>query len=288
MVKKVLQQFWLTAKVKQETDKTDPSDEDSITMEEEYNMADDVKLILPAIENVLIKMGQVRKDMPLRDDLSFDLSIIKAEVNDVKELLSAHPVPEPSFPAVDRLSLDQVLELDLLQTQSLDKLEQRLDIIAKSLDDLTSPSEASTEVIDTITSREAKVVAEAEENDEAIRVDAEDEDLPITSAANVGDKEDEDEDEDDDDELGDPLSFPDAGKYLGDVDDEDDDDDDFTIQYHTKPAAAQKGVSLKKSSSQGEKNKKKDTFAKNHNTFYKDKGVAEEGNLNVIFKPINP
>ncbi|XP_024964105.1 uncharacterized protein LOC112504396 [Cynara cardunculus var. scolymus] len=178
------------------------------------------------------------------------------------------PVPEPSFTEVDRLS----------------DFEQRLDLIANALNNLTShyvddkegekylpqvvvpttpadvdaqderaeADEANVEVVDAITSHEPEVVAEAEDNDDVVRADGRDEDLPITSTANVGDK----ENEDDEDETDDPLSFPDARQDLGvddDDDDEDDDDDDFTIEYHTRPAAVQKGVSLSESSSQGRK-----------------------------------
>ncbi|XP_024990594.1 nonsense-mediated mRNA decay protein 2-like [Cynara cardunculus var. scolymus] len=152
------------------------------------------------------------------------------------------------------------------------------------IDTITSHEAEATEVVDAITSREAEAV-EAENNDDAFRADAQDEDLPITSVDNVGDK--EDEDDDDGDEVDDPLSIPDARKDLGgENDDEDDDDDDFTIKYHTKLAAAKKGVSLRESSSQEEKEKK--TSTKNQNTSFKDKGVVEEGNLIVLFKPINP
>ncbi|XP_024964306.1 pheromone-processing carboxypeptidase KEX1-like [Cynara cardunculus var. scolymus] len=192
-------------------------------------------------------------------------------------------------------------------------LEQRMDIAAKSLDNLTScfadnkekekdlaaavhttPADADAQVeraeaneADAITFHEVEVVAEDEEIDDAVRADAQDEDLPITSAVDVGDKEGEDEDDDDDDEADDPLSFPDAKKDLGD---DDDDDNDFTIQYHTKPATALKGVSFRESSSQGEKEKEKEkeTSLKNQNTSSKDKGVAEKGNLKVLFNPINP
>ncbi|XP_024974784.1 histone H2A.Z-specific chaperone CHZ1-like [Cynara cardunculus var. scolymus] len=171
------------------------------------------------------------------------------------------------------------------------EFEQQLDIIAKILDDLTSryaadkegekdlpqvfvvvpttPADVDAEdkrveesvivaeVVDVITSREAEVVAEDEENVDLVRADAQDEDLPITSIVNA----DDEEDEDDDKEADDPLSSLDARKYLGADDDDDDDDNDdendFTIQYHTKPAAAQKGVSLRESSSWGRKKKEK-------------------------------
>ncbi|XP_024969641.1 coiled-coil domain-containing protein 1-like [Cynara cardunculus var. scolymus] len=159
--------------------------------------------------------------MPLRDDLSSNLSVVKVEVNDVKELLTAVQVDV-------RTNVEAISALN----SKADALEQQLDIITESIDDLTSHYTDDKE-------------AEAE----SVRADAQDEDLSITSAANVGDKED-----DDDDEADDPFSFPDAGKDLG-ADDENDDDDNFTIQYHTKPATAQKGVSLMESSSQGEKEK---------------------------------
>ncbi|XP_024989160.1 histone H2A.Z-specific chaperone CHZ1-like [Cynara cardunculus var. scolymus] len=86
-----------------------------------------------------------------------------------------------------------------------------------------------------------KRVAKTEKIDDAVKANDQDEDLPITSVADVGDKEDEDDDEDD--EVDDPPSFPDAGKDLDGGDDEDDDDDDFIIQYHNKPASALIGVS---------------------------------------------
>ncbi|XP_024978978.1 nucleosome assembly protein 1;3-like [Cynara cardunculus var. scolymus] len=316
IVKEVLQQFWFTAEVKQETDKTGIvlTDDETITiglevapleisqsteayplegkqgrtsinpsdgaddpseppaMEEEYNMDEDVKLILPAEETVLIKMDQVHEYMPLRDDLSFDLSAVKFEVNDVKKLLSMvqadvctkaeaisalkskadkthaqltkhgemmhqildllqrlEPVPASSFTVEDRLLLDQVLELGLLQAQSLAKIKQQLDIDAKTnadaQDERVKANKVAAEVVDAITSHEAEAVAEVEEINDVVRADAQDEDLPITSAVDVGDKEDEDDDDDEDD---DPSSFPDAGKDLGDDDDEDD-DDNFTI-----------------------------------------------------------
>ncbi|XP_024995874.1 uncharacterized protein LOC112529026 [Cynara cardunculus var. scolymus] len=103
---------------------------------------------------------------------------------------------------------------------------------------------------DAIISHEAE--AKSEDDDDVVIALAEDEDLPTTSTSNVGDK-----DEDDDDDEDDSLSLPDVGQDLGgdgdDDDDDDDDNDNFTIQYHTRPAPAQKGVSLLESSSQREK-----------------------------------
>ncbi|XP_024993951.1 nonsense-mediated mRNA decay protein 2-like [Cynara cardunculus var. scolymus] len=101
---------------------------------------------------------------------------------------------------------------------------------------------------DVVISHQAKAEAEAEDDDDAIIALVEDEDLPSTSTTNAGDEEDDEED--------DSLSLPDVGQDLGgDDDDEDDDDDNFTIQYHTRPAPAQKGVSLREFSSKGEKEK---------------------------------
>ncbi|XP_024962350.1 nucleolin-like [Cynara cardunculus var. scolymus] len=96
-------------------------------------------------------------------------------------------------------------------------------------DEIAEASEAVAEVVDAIDYHEADVVAEAEEIDDAARVDAQNEDIPITSTTNVGDKEDENEDDEDDDEYDDRLSFLDAGKALATEDDKDEDDDDFDI-----------------------------------------------------------
>ncbi|XP_024960932.1 pheromone-processing carboxypeptidase KEX1-like [Cynara cardunculus var. scolymus] len=185
---------------------------------------------------------------------------------------------------MDRLSLDQALEVGLLQARSLSVLEQQIDIIALSLDNLfssqaddkegekdlvaiadvsTTEAEPDTQraeanepevVDDTITTHEAN---EDEVVDDAIRADGEvhDEDLPITPAADAGHEKDEGEDDDDEDDDDSP-SLPDAGKDLDGDDDEEDDDDDFMIQYH-EPTSALKGVSLRDSSSQGEKKRRR-------------------------------
>ncbi|XP_024974788.1 RNA polymerase II subunit 5-mediating protein homolog [Cynara cardunculus var. scolymus] len=218
-----------------------PFDEEPTTMEDKYNMVNDVKLILPTRLNLISKS---------LDDLTSHSADDKRGEKDLPQAAAA------------------------VLTTPTDAQDER-----------AKPNEAVAEFVDAIISHEAKVVAEAEDNDDAMKVDAQDEDLPITSADNAGDK--EYEDDDDNDEADDPLSFLDAGKDLGAaVDDEDDDNDDFTIQYHTKPFAAQKGVSLRESSSQGEK--EKETSTKNQNTSSKDKCIVEEGNLTVLFKPINP
>ncbi|XP_024969599.1 prothymosin alpha-B-like [Cynara cardunculus var. scolymus] len=166
---------------------------------------------------------------------------------------------------MDCLTLDQAPEVGLLQARSLSELEQRMDIIALSLDNLFSshadnkegekdldvvavvvssteanaPGDEANEVkvVDkTITSHEAN---EAEVIDEAVRAEAEarDEDVPITPATDVSDKGDDDEDDNNEDDDDSPT-LHDAGKDLGGDDDE---DDDFTIQYH-KPASSLKGV----------------------------------------------
>ncbi|XP_024963699.1 prothymosin alpha-A-like [Cynara cardunculus var. scolymus] len=168
---------------------------------------------------------------------------------------------------MERLTLDQALEVGLLQDRSLSELKQRMDIIALSLDNLfsshaddkegekdldvavvvptTEPkadaprTEANeAEVVDeTITSHEAN---ETEVVDDALRTDAEahDEDLPITPASDAGDEEYDNEDNENEDDDESP-SLPNAGKYHGGDDDDDDNDDDFMIQYH-KPINALK------------------------------------------------
>ncbi|XP_024965957.1 putative uncharacterized protein YGR160W [Cynara cardunculus var. scolymus] len=185
--------------------------------------------------------------MPLKDDVSSDLSTVKAEV---KELLSAVqadilnllqrpvPTPTPSYTAMDRLLLDQALEFGLLQARSLTMFEQRMDIIYLSLDNLFSchvdDKKGEKDLADAVptTPDDADVDAQrAEANedevvDDAVRADAQahDEDLPITPAADVGDEEDDDDEDDDD-----SPSPSDARKDLDGDDDEDNDDDDFTI-----------------------------------------------------------
>ncbi|XP_024962648.1 uncharacterized protein LOC112502865 [Cynara cardunculus var. scolymus] len=150
--------------------------------------------------------------MPLRDDLSSDLSLVKDEVNDVKKLLS-------------RLADDKEGEKDLVV------------VVPTTPTDVDAQVErAEANEANAITSHEAEAVAEVGEIDDVVIED-----------------EDADENNDDDDEDDDPSSFPDAGKDIGGDDDEDGDDDDLTIQYHNKPASSLKGVSLRDSSSQGEK-----------------------------------
>ncbi|XP_024964912.1 coiled-coil domain-containing protein 1-like, partial [Cynara cardunculus var. scolymus] len=262
-------------------------------MEEQYNMADDVKLILPAVKTVLIKIDEVHK-ADVRTNAEA-ISALNGKADEANAQLAKHgellqqilellqrpvAVPTPSFTAMDRLSLDQALEVGLLKARSLSVLEQRMDIIALSLDNLFSSHDDDKEeekdftnvvaIVPTtqpeadaqrVEANEAKVVddaittheAEAEVVEDAVIADAEahDEDLPITPTVDAGDEEDEGEDDDDD-----SPSIPDAGKDLGGDDDEDDDDDDFMILYH-KPSSALKGVSLRDSSSQGRKRKKK-------------------------------
>ncbi|XP_024961085.1 prostatic spermine-binding protein-like [Cynara cardunculus var. scolymus] len=155
-------------------------------------------------------------------------------------------------------------------------LEQRMDIIALSLDKLFSShandkdGEKDLDVVDAIPTTETEVDAtraeandvevvdetitshednEAEFVDEAVRADVEahNEDLPFTPSADAGDKENDDEDDDNEDDD-DSSTLPDAGKDLGGDDDENGNDDDFKIQYH-KPTSALKGVSLRDSTS---------------------------------------
>ncbi|XP_024962345.1 putative uncharacterized protein DDB_G0270496, partial [Cynara cardunculus var. scolymus] len=238
-------------------------------------MAEDVNL-LPKIATVLDKMTEVHQDMPIKEDLYFDLSTVKVEVSQIKYLLSAVQADVcTNAEAISTLS-DKVDEaqaqltthgelmqqkLNLLQrpalvsapsftkadTLSLDQkyLPQAATVVpttptyADAQDERAEANKANAEVVDAITSCEVKVVAEAEDNDDAFKDNAKDDDLLITSTANVGDKEDEDED-DDDSEADDPLSFPDAGKDLGaDDDDEDYDDDDFhhSIPHQTIPSS---------------------------------------------------
>ncbi|XP_024974793.1 ribosomal L1 domain-containing protein CG13096-like [Cynara cardunculus var. scolymus] len=222
-------------------------------------------------------MNQVHKDMLFQDDLSSNLSVVKVEVNDVKELLSTMQADvRTNAEAISTLNdkadkaqtqltrHDQVLELDLLQTQSLAELEQRLDIIVKSLDDLISryvddkegekdlaadvaitpadddaqdvraeANEAASKVVDVVTSREAEAAAEAEENDDVVRADAQDEDHPVTSTTNAGDKDEENDDDDDEDDDDSP-SFPDAEKDL-DVDDDDETTMTTNSLFNTTP-----------------------------------------------------
>ncbi|XP_024965903.1 prothymosin alpha-B-like [Cynara cardunculus var. scolymus] len=146
---------------------------------------------------------------------------------------------------MDRLSLNEDLEVGLLQAKSLTMLEQRMDIIAL-IDAQRAESNEAEVIDDTITSHEANG---AEVVDDVVRYDVEahDKDYPIAPTADAGDEEDEDEHDDDEDEDDSP-SLPNTGKDLDGDDDEDEDNDDFTIQYH-KPASDLKGFSLKDSSS---------------------------------------
>ncbi|XP_024974767.1 uncharacterized protein LOC112512864 [Cynara cardunculus var. scolymus] len=254
-------------------------------MEEEYNMADNVKLILPAVEIVHIKMDEVHKGMPLRDEVFADLSAVKAKVKEVKEELS-------SVQAAVRINIKAVSTLtskvDKANAQGETELNVDVAIVPTTQIETEAPRAIANEVEivdENPTSHEAP---KAEVVDQIIRAGAEarDEDLPITSAADAGNN--EDDDKDDDDENNDSPNLPDAGKDFGDDDDDDDedeDDDNFTIQYQ-KHANATTEVSLRYSASKGEK--EKETLEKNHNTKSKGKGVAEEGNLNVLFKPVEP
>ncbi|XP_024962606.1 nucleolin-like [Cynara cardunculus var. scolymus] len=210
-------------------------------------MADDVKLIFLTIETLLIKKDQVHKGMPLRVDVSSDLSAVKADVNDVKEHLS-------TVQAIVHTNAEAISALNSKANEANAQLpgmegEKDLDVVVAIVPRTEVEADAQRaeanedEVIDdTITTNEAN---EAEVVDDTIRVDAEayDEDLPITPTADVGDEEDEGEDDDDED---DSPSLPGARKDLAGDDDEDDDDDDFTIQYH-KLASALKGVFLRDS-----------------------------------------
>ncbi|XP_024963376.1 uncharacterized protein LOC112503600 [Cynara cardunculus var. scolymus] len=277
-------------------------------------MVDDVKLLLPAVETVFVKKDEVHKGKPLRDEVSADLSIVKADIQEVKEQLFVvqvvvqtnaeaisaltskadeanaqlakhgkllqqilellqRPVvaPTPSFTATDRIQLDQTLDGGLLQARSLIALEQRMNILALTLDNIFSShgddeeGEIDLDVLAAaITTTETEADApraeanEVEVVDETIRanVEARDKDLPVTPTTDAGEKEDDDEDDDNEDDD-DFSTHPDAAKDLGGDYDEDDDDDDFTIQYQ-KPASALKGVCLRDSASQGVKQKEKD------------------------------
>ncbi|XP_024965904.1 calsequestrin-2-like [Cynara cardunculus var. scolymus] len=155
---------------------------------------------------------------------SSDLSVVKADVNDVKEWLS-------------------VVQADVCTTvEDISALNSKANEVNVQL---TKHVEV---VDDAINSHEA----EAEVVDDVVRADAEahDEDLHITFATDAGDEEDEGEDDDEDHD--DSPCLPDFGKDLDGEDDEDDDDDDFTIQYN-KPSSALNEVSRRDSSSHGEK-----------------------------------
>ncbi|XP_024965925.1 nucleolin-like [Cynara cardunculus var. scolymus] len=191
---------------------------------------------------------------------------------------------------MDCLTLDQTLEGVLLQARSLSELEQRMDIIALSLDNLFSSHADDKEEVKDLDFVAAIVLTTEVEVDapraEANKAEVVDENITSQEANEA--EEDDDEDDDNEDDHDSPT-LQDAGKDLGGDDDEDDNDEDFTIQYH-KPANAVKGVSLRDSSSEEEKEKEKEkeTSTKNQDTASKDKGVAEEGNLKVLFKSIVP
>ncbi|XP_024958884.1 putative uncharacterized transmembrane protein DDB_G0290641 [Cynara cardunculus var. scolymus] len=110
-------------------------------MEDEYNMADDVKLLLPVVETVLIKMDEVHKGMPLRDEISIDLLAVRAEDDEANAHLAKHtelmqhilttlqqPIPEPelSFNAENRDQLDQTCEATVLLACAVTKLEEMM------------------------------------------------------------------------------------------------------------------------------------------------------------------
>ncbi|XP_024990668.1 pheromone-processing carboxypeptidase KEX1-like [Cynara cardunculus var. scolymus] len=130
------------------------------TMEKEYDMAGDVKLLLPAVETVLIKMDELHKDMSRRDEVAADLSAVRAEVQEAKA------TSEPVAPTTNEAEVPRV--------------------------------EAEAEVVNEIlTSYEAPIVedidavqADAEANDD---------DLPFSSTADAGDVEEDDEENDGED-----------------------------------------------------------------------------------------
>ncbi|XP_024958957.1 calsequestrin-1-like [Cynara cardunculus var. scolymus] len=47
-----------------------------------YDMAEDVKLLMPAMATILDKMDEVHKAMPVKEDLTHGLSAVKAEDDD--------------------------------------------------------------------------------------------------------------------------------------------------------------------------------------------------------------
>ncbi|XP_024963435.1 uncharacterized protein LOC112503676 [Cynara cardunculus var. scolymus] len=265
-----------------------------------YDMAEDVKLLLPAVAIILDKIDKVHKAMPLKEDLTHGLYVIKVEVYEVKDILTTvqsevqanteqpAPVREPTFIESNRHQLDRVATFNLLQAEAFSNLEHHVKDISASLNDLTScidnDKEMEKDKSEKITINNASYVvavedaiitdeAEAEDDDDVVIAPATHEDLPSTCALqDVGD--DEEENENEESQI---LEF---GQDLGDNDDdEDNDDDDITIQYHRIPA--QKGVSLRELASQGER-----TSRNQHSS--KDKGVGEEGNLALLFKAIDP
>ncbi|XP_024963914.1 uncharacterized protein LOC112504209 [Cynara cardunculus var. scolymus] len=166
-------------------------------MDEEYNMADDIKLLL-FVETTLIKMDEVHKGMPLRDEVATDLSAVRAKVQEVKDQLS---------------SMQVVVQAN----------DEAINTLTSKADEANSHLAKHTELMQQIlaTLQQPILAPETSFNAE----DPRDDDLPITSAANAGDMEDDDEDED-----GDSPDLPDACEDLGNDDDEHDNDDNCTIQ----------------------------------------------------------
>ncbi|XP_024995583.1 ribosomal L1 domain-containing protein CG13096-like [Cynara cardunculus var. scolymus] len=198
-------------------------------MGEEYDMAEDVKLLLPAVETIFIKMDEVHKGMPQKDEVAADLLAVRA-----KPILA----PEPSFTAGDRAQLDDTREAAVLLACAMTRVEEMMALQIQTVDhffvtdaEAEAPRvKAEVDVADeNPTSCEAPVV----EDVDVVRpnTEARDNNLPINFVVNAGDMEDDDEEDDEVDIESSDL--PDAGKDLDDDDDdddeEDDDDDDFTI-----------------------------------------------------------
>ncbi|XP_024963484.1 uncharacterized protein LOC112503724 [Cynara cardunculus var. scolymus] len=107
---------------------------------------------------------------------------------------------------------------------------------APATDDAKASRAEAEAVCEIPTSSEDAIV----EDVDAIRSEARDDDLPITSAHVAGDMDDEDDEEDDED--GDASDLPDFGSDLDDDNDDDDDEDGLTIQYQ-RPTTTTKELS---------------------------------------------
>ncbi|XP_024964630.1 glutamic acid-rich protein-like [Cynara cardunculus var. scolymus] len=223
-------------------------------------MAEDVKL-LPTVATVLDKMDEVHQPMPMKEDLTHNLSVVKVEVFEVNKLLKmVQNEVCTSTEAINALNskANEVQAQLTKHVEALSNLEQSTEEISLRLNDITSSladdkegekdqrKKIVVEIVD-----EAVVAAEVEQlaliakSDDAITsneaeavVDIEDDDVMILSFLTLDSLRDDDDDDDDDDEYD---------------NNENDDNDEFTIQYHPRPASAQKGVSLRESASQGEK-----------------------------------
>ncbi|XP_024958967.1 glutamic acid-rich protein-like [Cynara cardunculus var. scolymus] len=215
--------------VKDLLNQSGPLENELIVIEAEaYDMAKNVKLLLPAVATILDKMDEVHHAIPIKEYLTNGLSAIKAE-------------------------LERVASFNLLQDEALSSLEQKLEDLSsclplpdstldddkeeekhKDVEGEKSPGEETTEDAPnpptTEDARDPIPDAIDDDNDDAMVIHVADnhKDLhPSTSSfPNAGDEDNEDDDEDKDFEP----QLLDVGTDLGGDDDNDDDDDDFCIQ----------------------------------------------------------